>query len=98
MSEAIAQKLDEARALIERGWCRDTLSKGGRFCAVGAILRVTGAQFPGCTVEADYIRKAIGEQAIHDWNDRQKSKKPVIEAFRKAAALARSEAAAVGGR
>lgn len=110
MSEAIAQKLDEARALIEKGWCRGAFNRRGCYCSLGAIAQATTGE-PDPDTEAfpinylysgsvRYLTAAAhcSSGFIADWNDRQKSKKPVIDAFKRAASLARSEAAAVGGR
>jgi hypothetical protein len=105
----IADKLDEARALIERGWCQGDDAKGksgkpvdvyGRyatcFCAYGAIMRVTSERgrhvirYPMRTA----LVEAIGNKSLEGWNDsKSRTQAEVIEAFRKAAELARAEAA-----
>ena len=92
---AVADKLDEARALIEKGWARDAYRKDGRYCAIGAIrAAVNGDPFEWS--EEAYaaerlFAKAVGTCATLAWNDRQKSKYPVIAAFKKAAELAREQ-------
>lgn len=106
MSE-IAEKLDEARALIEKGWCQDSYAKRGCVCSLGAINKVTSGNAnlefrTGWTDMTAALAEAIGVFCNADiplWNDDPKrTQAEVIEAFRKAADLARSEAAAVGGR
>lgn len=102
MSEAIATKLDEARALIERGWCQQDYAFDGRLCSIGAInLVVSGDPF---LTERDYANSDVRALAsmverannippgeLTDWNDAsRRRKREVIEAFRKAAELARS--------
>jgi hypothetical protein len=107
----IADKLDEARALIEKGWCQGEYARGksgrkadptGRyaacFCAVGA-LGAANRQWPwGGMLGLSELNAAIGsfrqgEVPILDWNDIEwRTQAEVIEAFRKAAELARAEA------
>lgn len=94
----IAAKLDEARALIEKGWTRGTLCRRGRVCAAGAIY----AAFNGSPIDTrrspsvirsfELLSDASGWHYTGVWNDEQKSKAPVIEAFKRAAELARAEA------
>lgn len=90
---AVADKLREARALIERGWTRGEFQRGERYCAVGAI----------CEAAADYgeyelMRKALWAaeprskaMGMPNWNDAQSSKKPVLAAFDKAIELAEAQ-------
>ena len=100
MSAAVADKLAEARKLIERGWTRGSFRQGSRFCALGAVRQVTtenGLTKKNFAVRIDCydaLSQAIGTSIgwpsdIANWNDEQKSKKPVTEAFRKAEELAR---------
>lgn len=99
MSEAIAQKLDEARALIERGWCQGTFTLDGCFCLYGAVnMVVDGVPWSELTPDeyfvplADVIGGEATEYNLASWNDApERTQAEVIEAFRKAAELARSE-------
>lgn len=98
MSEEIAAKLDEARALIEKGWTRGSAKKDGRYCLVGAMAHVTPLVINSGNRELrrgafECLLKATGKPslfAMSRWNDAQPSKRPVILAFRKAAELARA--------
>jgi hypothetical protein len=80
------------------GWTRGHLAsdKGRRlslppndkratcFCAMGAIMSAAkGSYWKGAT---EALVGQIGHTAIGFWNDEQKSKKPVLAAFRKALA------------
>lgn len=105
----IAAKLDEARALIEKGWTRGEFKRRNCYCALGAIAKATTGQADPDAESFPYssayqravcmLEEAVGDPAsigrpdIAYWNDNQRSKKPVIEAFKKAAALARGETA-----
>jgi hypothetical protein len=101
---SVADKLDEARALIEaRGWAQDSYCVGGQVCALGAINIVTSGsptlEFRiGWTDMCDALEAAIGLSTSCDipiWNDSPKrTQAEVIEAFRKAADLVRSGKAA----
>jgi hypothetical protein len=119
MTAQIAAKLDESRALIEKGWDRynytstgegirrtikrKRLPKGTCFCSLGALARVTG-EMPygdvGPTIQAaiPFLGAAIGLAWTPDhcdisrWNGDVSGSAEVIEAFRKAAELARAEA------
>lgn len=97
MSEQIAQKLEEAMALIEKGWCQYTYSRDGCVCAMGAIATAIGGQPHMLTVRGfdeayGFVSKAIGNQLVGMWNDTKgRAQAEVIEAFRKAAELARQE-------
>lgn len=107
----IADKLDEARALIEKGWTQAAYARGksGRsavpssraavcFCAVGALAAASRKKYPNSAIEG--IRElslSVGgdgyETAILEWNDApERTQAEVIEAFRKAAELARDAA------
>jgi hypothetical protein len=96
----IAAKLDEARALIEKGWVRGSYEvKGCGFCTYGAVQKaVTGNAEEECNprtkpLEA-LLRQVTGATSLAHWNDApERTQAEVIEAFRKAAELARGEAA-----
>ena len=105
MSAAIADKLDEARALIEKGWCQGGYTDNlGRFCTLGAICQVVhghpDADMPGTLTRefrqlCKFILNAVGKPnaRVGIWNDaHERTQAEVIEAFRKAAELARAEA------
>lgn len=96
---AIAAKLDEARALIERpyGWARNDYEVNGAYCTIGAIRKVTSgdpstwSEDSGCIEH--FMRRSIGRCWLDVWNDEpERTQAEVIEAFRKAAELARAEA------
>lgn len=95
----IAAKLDEARALIEaRGWCQGDYEHNGGFCVIGAIRKVTsGAPFTWSDESGAlerFMRGTLGLCWLDVWNDdRDRTQADVVEAFRKAAELARSEQA-----
>jgi hypothetical protein len=106
-----AEKLDEARVLIERGWTQGEYARGEKgssvdylkdkatcFCAAGAIGAVNKhwptSSLPGMR----YLSLAVGgdgdEADVLNWNDApERTQAEVVEAFRKAAELARGEAA-----
>ena len=99
----IAAKLDEARALIEKGWCQRAFelhsSQGACYCTMGAFYRALG-ELSEDDEETAFrtLIKAIGLPAedtqVFEWNDApERTQAEVIEAFRKAAELARSEQA-----
>ena len=100
----VADTLDRARALIEKGWTQGVMARGksGRavsvrgnsavcFCASGAIDRV--ATWDGYSVVAVALRAAIGGLNIPCWNDApERTQAEVVQAFKEAAALARAGA------
>lgn len=101
MTDSIADKLDEARALIEKGWTRGEFKRRGCYCALGALgmacvgdPRADNIFDPTYTAAVRLLGVVLdrpNDYQIASWNDRQPSRKPVIEAFRKAAELARQE-------
>lgn len=113
MSEQIVQKLDEARALIEKGWCQGAFSTGECYCALGALAKAYDPNFDdfSCAPKfpklpaAKYLRIAVGARkycgksfgprrlrSVVEWNDIEgRTKAEVIDAFKRAAELARSE-------
>lgn len=98
MSEAVAQKLDEARALIEtRGWARNDYECNGGLCIIGAIRAATNGDPFTWSDESGvlerFMRSALGLCWLDVWNDApERTQAEVIEALRKAAELARSAA------
>lgn len=103
---AVADKLAEARKLIEAGWTQDAYARGksgrevdplGRggvcYCAAGAIMH---AENCGIFVFSDgfhFLKRAIGGGNVYDWNDhRKRTQAEVIAAFHEAETLAREEA------
>lgn len=100
---AVADKLREARALIERGWTQEYYARGksgkgvdalGRhavcFCATGALRRVNRIEWDNCE-ERGLLRKAVGRNII-DWNDHPKrTQAEVLAAFDKAIELAEAQ-------
>ena len=104
MSASVADKLAEARKLIERGWTQrryavdedgksveECSSKAVAFCATGALNRAFGGD-EGWWEARDLLSETVG-QYITCWNDSHiRTQAEVIEAFRKAEELAREEA------
>ena len=100
---AVADKLDEARALIEGGWsqCRYAINAAGEsvdvasdeavaFCATGALNRIFTEQDGGWRTASDLLSEVVGEY-ITVWNDHYTRTKPeVVAAFKRAAELARA--------
>jgi hypothetical protein len=82
---AVATKLREARALIERGWVQTTYACANRqtgglcYCLYGAINEaVVGNPFDDCqdatTEYEEMLARAIGYDplfsgSLHEWND-----------------------------
>jgi hypothetical protein len=99
-ASAVADKLDEARALIERGWCQGWFAKDARgnncmeyrpeavcWCMGGALFKV------GAPDAVDLLRRVIGGDwdGIADFNDAPgRTQAEVIDAFKRAAELARA--------
>jgi hypothetical protein len=101
----IADKLAEARKLIERGWTQGQYARGksgkavdehGRhavcFCALGALRRATGNYWDNGP-ETRLLRSAIGSKKdVIDWNDaKRRTQAQVIEAFKRAEQIAREQ-------
>jgi len=100
--EAVATKLDEARALIERGWTQHQYARGkGRrrarpngkaatcFCALGALHKAYGIDDYDSSPAAAVLRQVVGP--IPQWNDDpERTQTDVVEAFERAAAGVRS--------
>lgn len=99
-----SERLDRgADWLKKHGWCRHSLwmkdgkRAGNRRAATHACLygsmRSGPLDFAGHQV-IDVLVRTLGVRCFGqtlEWNDRQKSKRPVVRAMRKAAELARSE-------
>ena len=107
----IADKLDEARALIEKGWLQHIFHSdedgSDCYCTTGAVAQVTAGTYYADAIHGCYpfdasiglLSKAAGTDpswiALSDWNDaKERTQAEVIEAFRKAAELARAGAVA----
>lgn len=92
--------LDRAADLIEKkGWTRGALARDAndvvagckdrraqKFCVLGAIYRLEPDSW-GRVAAVNAVVAVVGRD-VSTWNDRQKSKRPVIAALRKAAKLA----------
>jgi hypothetical protein len=100
MGSDIAAKLDEARALIEKGWTQGDYADEQRtcFCIYGAIQQTLYGDpeesVVGRTEEVmvDLLKRATGSCALVAWNDAPKrTQAEVIDAFKRAAELARGE-------
>lgn len=98
MSETIATKLDEARALIEKGWTQRDYFDACGVCTYGALQAVFNGAPDDCTItdeceHASWLLKEVtGVSSIVGWNDKPgRTQAEVIEAFRKAAELARGD-------
>lgn len=90
------QILRDAKSLIERGWTTKNWEYRGRFCAVGAVRKVSGEGYrPSneavkvlASVVPDYTAFHTPVDIVTYFNDRQTSKKPVLDAFDRAIARA----------
>jgi len=84
------EHLTKARQYVAEGWTRGEFEKDGRVCAFGALNKAvhgSATASSGVGVLADLFEKYIpGGGIISVWNDRQKSKKPVLAVFDKAIA------------
>lgn len=87
--------LKKALAILSRkgGWCVRFFEDGmGACCALGAINKAAVGDAYGVTWggAAGKARKILGKvvgcgtDGIAEWNNRQKTKQPVLAAFRKA--------------
>jgi hypothetical protein len=96
-NELTALTLLDAQEIIERGWCQHALEADGGVCAIGAINKaLTGnAHIMGEHGPYGALIDAIGSVSIADWNNAPKrTKDEVIEAFGRAAELARAQVSA----
>lgn len=87
---AVADKLREAKALIERGWCQGRMATGdGRVCIRGAILGAFTEEAEERRADA-LLKKAAGFSGyLGDWNDLPgRTQAEVLAAFDKAIELA----------
>ncbi len=100
MANDVAETLDKARALIEKGWIQQSYSFNGRYCTLGAIEAAANVdcwrEVPEvlAPLEAVIGRPAgVGKGHIAGWNDNPKrTQAEVVQAFKEAAALARAGA------
>lgn len=101
MVTTVAEELDKARALVEQGWTQGQFArdKNGQmvdprsemavsWCAAGALDRAEASK------EAfDAFYEAISARLIVDWNDAfWRTQSQVIDAFKRAAQIARKRA------
>jgi hypothetical protein len=97
---AVADKLREARALIERGWTQGANARdemGDRlfvdtdeavcFCMMGAII---AAVPPDQLLAAEHLlKRAVNDEGVEYWNDApERTQSEVLAAFDKAIELA----------
>ncbi len=100
MANEVADTLDKARALIEKGWIQGAYAFEGCYCALGAIEAAAQAftwrdvPLVLAPLELAVGRKAgIGNNEIAGWNDDpERTQAEVVQAFKEAAALARAGA------
>jgi hypothetical protein len=95
VNEVVRVLTKAAKIIDEEGWQRReyTNSSRTRFCALGAIhVAHHGREWSlgnddVCAKVYDRLAAVLGgsDVDIADWNDRQKSKRPVLAAFRRAA-------------
>lgn len=77
---------DKAADLIEKkGWCRGHFTARGHFCIVGAIQQIDSYHFSAYRHITRILGLPPGLNSLVAWNDKQKSRKPVIAVLRKAA-------------
>lgn len=102
---AVADKLREARKLIERGWCQDAYALDANgdeirendpsavcWCASGALLVDLNHPDPIVHRARMMFRRAIKNDFIPGWNDRPgRTQAEVLAAFDKAIELAERE-------
>jgi hypothetical protein len=101
----VSKSLRKARALVEKGWTKGWFARNAKgrmvtakptghaavcFCAVGALIRVTGHDEYTIDEQPEFkaLSDAIGSSWIDDWNDDQESVEPVLEAFDRAILIA----------
>jgi hypothetical protein len=99
----VADKLREARALIEGGWCQNYFRKDGGlrkcFCTDGAIIEVIDSETPNQYRDACITFEAANglqhdHTSIWQWNDApERTQADVLAAFDKAIALAEEQSA-----
>lgn len=100
----IVESLQEARKLIERGWCQNAFAKDKygepvavrsksacAWCAAGAIAYVCQSSHrQNCFVLFSSATKSW--KGVDAWNDmRRRTKKQILATFDKAIVLARAE-------
>jgi broad specificity phosphatase PhoE len=93
----VSESLRKARALVEKGWTRGESYRDGRVCMVGALAAVIRGNPEAMLVGVESgaalkaLQQATRETIVWRWNDRQPSKKPVLEAFDRAILIALKE-------
>jgi hypothetical protein len=102
---AVADKLREARALIERGWTQLVSARdcdgnpvdcdqpnAVSFCAVGAVSRAYDCDYDASCPAHEIVSRVVGTVWVDQWNDvEERTQAEVLAAFDKAIALAESE-------
>jgi hypothetical protein len=96
MSAPSAKVLADARELIERGWCQGMVRDGQLYCAIGAIRKAATGNAYQASDETRALRllmeKFTGGESLPTWNDNPlRTHGEVVEAFKRAEALARGE-------
>jgi hypothetical protein len=95
--------LKKARKLIEAHWTRGTYARAAngrrvraispvacQFCALGAIRNACRSDNDDSEA-AEFLREAIGGGLIHEFNDAQTNKRPVLALYDRAIKLAEQE-------
>jgi hypothetical protein len=91
-NSTIADDLKAARALIEKGWCKDALRLGNTYCAIGALSKVTEGDVYACTSRGDAAYHAVRKMLpagvdIADFNNApETTRQDVLNLFDKALA------------
>jgi hypothetical protein len=90
MENQIAEKLKEARALIERGWCQKSFEKDGRYCIEGAVMTLYDSLDTGqYKAVLTALESEIDTVSLISWNDRRGRKQhEVLDLFDRAIAKA----------
>ena len=78
--------MDVAEYIEEYGWTKKALTRDGRVCVVGGFLAVDPEIGSTPRYQAyDLLRPHIRPfTSIVNWNDAQKTRKPILAALRKA--------------
>lgn len=96
--------LKRAKKLVERGWCKGALARDAdgkrvhpfdksarHWCAEGALQRAAEDDCRGRGVALCYLDRAAGGCDVGWFNDRQRTRRPVLAAFDRAVELAIKE-------
>jgi hypothetical protein len=101
MTNETAEILRKARALVEKGWCRNEYARDSRnqptwalskdavkFCAAGAMTAAAGSVERAFAARAAFSGAIPQYLTLQDFNDRSSNKRPVLRAFDRAIAAA----------